>query len=580
MLARILAVLAASVAALVPLDTRANLNVPGCDSLATWVQATDRAARWSPNGLGTRVSLPAALVAPEAERLFGKPLLAWTAEEVREAVAVFDTCRAEWQRGRRQDVMAAAQPLRNELVGAVARWLAGRSRAQTAIVDSSAALAAARPDLPLLAFLHGLAGAAASAEAFAEAARAASAAPAPAGIHARALIGALRDLTAGEIAAAIAPVAALAEARRPVVAAGLVEAIAREPATAQGVAAAERLAGQARGQRAALGETGLAEVEAAVTAKRGAVADATAEALARNIAGVPPGMPGVQALDRLAQGLGAREGELGPERIAALRRAALEKRGEIAAALLGQTLAEIARLPAHPAGFFLLDRLAAPPAGLFDAAQRGALTAAIAARRTTMQGEMAAAIAAEIAEVAPDETAFDALDRLTEPRLLGLLADTQRAELAAAATKRREEVGVRVLADLSRSLAALPVREDSLDVIDGRVVPGVRAWPASASVERTKAEAAAKARRDELVARLNRAEAGSLRGRAYAAEGTELEFVDRTRVFVKAMGQTIAGTYREESDGRVVVTVGPNAVVFSREGKRLVGAGEVYTRVK
>ncbi|HEY9566894.1 MAG TPA: hypothetical protein VIR38_02290, partial [Thalassobaculum sp.] len=66
----------------------------------------------------------------------------------------------------------------------------------------------------------------------------------------------------------------------------------------------------------------------------------------------------------------------------------------------------------------------------------------------------------------------------------------------------------------------------------------------------------------------------SLRGWHYAdRQGRmKLEFVDRTRVFVTdARGQTAAGTYTEEKDGRVVVTLPGQSVVLTREGRRLLG---------
>jgi hypothetical protein len=74
---------------------------PDCASLAAWAQGADRAARWTPNAIGSRIALAAAFFAPEAERLFGKPLLAWTAEEARSVAGVFDACRHRLSRDGR-----------------------------------------------------------------------------------------------------------------------------------------------------------------------------------------------------------------------------------------------------------------------------------------------------------------------------------------------------------------------------------------------------------------------------------------------------------------------------------------------
>lgn len=75
-----------------------------------------------------------------------------------------------------------------------------------------------------------------------------------------------------------------------------------------------------------------------------------------------------------------------------------------------------------------------------------------------------------------------------------------------------------------------------------------------------------------------------MRGRVYAdASGRmKMEFVDRKRVFLTDhSGQTIAGTYEEEGDSRVLVTAAPNpTMVLTREGKQLVGGPRPLRRVE
>ncbi|WP_333673360.1 hypothetical protein [Elioraea tepidiphila] len=151
------------------------------------------------------------------------------------------------------------------------------------------------------------------------------------------------------------------------------------------------------------------------------------------------------------------------------------------------------------------------------------IEAAIAARRAAMREEMSAELVAGIGRTPADETGFAALDQMTDRRVLALLTPEQQGAVTAAAT----------------------------------------------------------ARRAALVTRLKRAESRSLRGRVYEGDGVSFEFVDRTRVFVKSvLGHTLAGSYTEERDGRVVVTLNAESVVLAREGKRLVGGPTLLTRTK
>ena len=560
---------------------QAQLRTPDCASLAAWAQASDRAARWTPNAIGSRISLAAAFFAPEAERLFGKPVLAWTAEEARSVVAVFDACRQEWRRARRQDLMAAAQPFRNEAVGPIPRYLAGRAQAQENARQAAEAIGTAEPSLPLLAFVHGLGAAAGSVEGHTAASRLASQVPGPAGGSARGFVTALRDLPTTEIEAAIAPLTARLDTLRAGVARTLEAEIAAVPASPQTAALLGRFGTTARDNRAVLGDAAFAAVERAIADRRDRAGNDIAEGIGREIAAVPANVQGMQMLDRMAGTLRQREGELGPERLAALSASIAERRRAIGAEVARGLEREIAAMPADPQGLATLDRLAARPPGLFAAEQSRAIDAAIASRRTAMREEMSAALITEIGRAPADETGFAQLDQMTDPRLLALLTPEQQSAVTAAATARRTAIADALFRPFQRALAALPASEASLDVIDHEVIAGLRAWPASAASFSPRFQEAAAARRAELVTRLNRAESGSLRGRIYEGDGVAFEFVDRTRVFVKSpLGQTLAGTYTEERDGRVVVTLNAESVVLAREGKRLVGGPIMLTRTK
>ncbi|WP_202614876.1 hypothetical protein, partial [Elioraea sp. Yellowstone] len=371
------------------------------------------------------------------------------------------------------------------------------------------------------------------------------------------------------------------EALRAGVARALAAEIAAVPSSPQTAALLGRFSATAHGNRAVLGDMAFAAVERAIAERRDRAGDEIAEGIGREIADVPATVQGMQMLDRMAGTLRQREGELGPERLAALSASIAERRRAIGAEVARGLEREIAAMPADPQGLAMLDRLAARPPGLFEAEQSRAIDAAIASRRAAIREEISATLIAEIGRVPADETGFARLDRMTDRRLLALLTPEQQNAVTAAAAARRMAVADGLFGRFQRELAALPVSEESLDAIDRQMLDAIGLWPSSAASFAPRFEEAATARRAELVTRLNRAESGSLRGRIYEGEGVAFEFVDRTRVFVKSpLGHTIAGTYTEERDGRVVVTLNNESVVLAREGKRLVGGPARLTRTK
>jgi hypothetical protein len=271
----------------------------------------------------------------------------------------------------------------------------------------------------------------------------------------------------------------------------------------------------------------IASAVAPLAARTEAMRDAVQQGLIAEIGTVPASLPGLQALERFGQAVRqSYAAALGPERVRALDQAML-------------------------------------------------------ARRTAIGGEMTAAMTDELGRVADGPDAFAEIDRIADERVLRVLTEAQAGQVRTLAAARRKALAEQSLVRVRRELAALANTEASLDVIDQQVLPGIRAWPASVNDEKPRFEEAAAARRSEIVTRLNRAESGALRGRTYEGGGIAFEFVDRTRVFVKSpLGQTLAGTYAEERDGRVVVTLNNESLVLAREGKRLVGGPATLTRTK
>ncbi len=202
-------------------------------------------------------------------------------------------------------------------------------------------------------------------------------------------------------------------------------------------------------------------------------------------------------------------------------------------------------------------------------------------RRTVLGGEVAGQIAQAITAVPPGETAFASLDQAAGGAVLDLLPPDRAEALRGAAERRRAEVAQAMLPEFRRGLAALPITEDGLAQIDGQVLPDIAAWPASAAAEKEHFAALAQERRGAILAALNRAEAGPLRGRVYEGDMVKIEFLDRTRVVLTApAAPPVPGTYTEESDGRVTITAGQMSMVMTREGRRLMAGPITVRRVK
>src|SRR5690606_13746546 len=127
-----------------------------------------------------------------------------------------------------------------------------------------------------------------------------------------------------------------------------------------------------------------------------------------------------------------------------------------------------------------------------------------------------------------------------------------------------------------------PVEDASIDNLDGPTLAYVRQSLAPAPTLQPLFQKEVATRRAEIIAALDKAEAGALRGRHYADRHgqVKLEFVDRTRIFMTMPdGQTAAGTYTEEKDGRVVVTLPDSSTVLTRTGRRLTGGPVELRRI-
>jgi pantothenate kinase type III len=242
-------------------------------------------------------------------------------------------------------------------------------------------------------------------------------------------------------------------------------------------------------------------------------------------------------------------------------------------------IADVKKTPATSDGLAMLGQMAQVLPRDYGAALGAealkTVQQAVAERREGVADEIATVLVTQIGQSSQGMDAFADIDRRANLAFLPQLPAPLADKVLAAANARREVVTEKLLKDMTAKFGALPATDESIQAIDREVLPGIRAWPASANAVRPRFEAAATERRKTILEAVTRAERGSLRGRTYASASGEMkmEFVDRTRVFITGPGgQTIAGTYEEEGDSRVLVTAAPNpTMVLTREGKRLVG---------
>lgn len=275
------------------------------------------------------------------------------------------------------------------------------------------------------------------------------------------------------------------------------------------------------------------------------------------------------------------QAEIGPAVAETANARAAAMRGAVRDALT----AEISRLPGNVQS---LANLASAPqstrqhfAGALDPADFAAIDRAIGERRAAIGTEAERQITAEIAAVPTDENGFVAIDRAADERLLRLLPEPNAAKVREAASAQRKKTADALFGPFQQALARLPTTQDGLDAIDGELRPSLAGWPASAAEHRSRFQEALETRRTVILAAVNRAESGAMRGRVYQGSGVELEFLDRTRVVMKVGGgQAVTGTYTEERDGRVIVTMNNQALVLAREGRTLTGGPVSLRRTK
>lgn len=400
-----------------------------------------------------------------------------------------------------------------------------------------------------------------------------------------------RDYTDALGAEEMRAVEAALAARRTGIGEAIRDALIRQagemPLTPQGFALLGRFEHQVRQQHAAsIGEAGVGAVVTAIATRRSEIGEALRDEVLRQFEAVPLSTAGAHMVRRIEQQAREQRGMMiGRDGIETIADAAQARVQAIGMAVRDRTLAEIAGAPATADSLAWLATLAAaqpaPDLAVLRLEDRQAVREAASARQAALAGTVVDTVIRDIAATPLDIETFALLDEVAPGRLLALLPEHEEERLRAAAAERRRTLAATLLPEFRQELAALPQTDEALIEIDEGLLPVLETWPESAATERALFEQMAQERREAILAAVNRAQAGPLRGRVYEGPFAKVEFIDASRVIATAGGAPpTAGTYEEIGDGRVIVTVNNEPLVFTREGARLISGPIQLRRVE
>jgi hypothetical protein len=320
---------------------------------------------------------------------------------------------------------------------------------------------------------------------------------------------------------------------------------------------------------AALPEDAQRTLADAFAARRTAIEQELVAAETEKLAAAPPGAPSLGMIENAVGSSLTRV--LSPEAAEEFRGTLRQRRQEVALAIVESVPADIHGLTALPQ---LAIALSTSKADLVGEAEQAALQAAIAEKQAAGGAAVTQEMLAAIASTPVETGAFATLDRSADARLLRLLAPEDAAAVREAAGKRRSAIGDEIFALVEDELDVMDDSEKSLAIIDTALLPSINGWPASVSEQKTRFLDTVVTKRNAILAAITKTQLGSLSGRSYAdrSGSTKLEFSDDGRAyFTQAGGQTIVAPYEEEDELRVLVTLPQATVVFTREGRWLVG---------
>lgn len=564
---------AVALATLAPVAAQAEITLPGCAALTAFATEADLRERQVLNPV-TTLGFATAFLGEDFAGLYGKTAMAFSVEDAAAARQEAKDCAKQAGSRDEKKLLAALEKQFARGVGPVVEKMAKAEAALAAGLEAFAAAPAGRDKLSVIAGLRALE--TWDSDAYQDAVR-------RIGRDFRKLadgiVKPLQSLPTAAVAAQVLPaVEPLYGASRDAVLAEVSGEIAAIEASEAGLRRFDRdVAKILEPLQPILPADERAGLEAEVAARKAAIEGELIAASLARLETLPPRAASLQEVEQAAdRGLMK---ALPPEAAEGYLEALRARRQALALAIVDAVPADVTGLRVLPQ---LRGPLQGPPGGLAGAAERAAIDAAMASRQEALGAAVAGELLAAIAAAPVESRSFKALDGMSDPQLLGLLAAGDAEAVRAAAAARREAIAAEVYPQLAAELAALDDSEQSLAVIDTVWLPDIQAWPASAEAQRTRFLSAVVERRNAILAALTEAERGPLSGRAYADRGgsTRLEFEDDGRVFVSSAGsQTIVASYEEEGDTRVLVTLPQGTVVFTREGRWLVGGPVQLRRV-
>ena len=551
-------------AVLTPSIAAAEITLPACAALAAWAGSTDFKARQTLNP-STTLGFPDAFLSEKMIALYGKIGPEFTPEDVAEARQGAKDCARQLGKAEAK-VLSGLERLYGRELGATLQAIAKAEVQLKAGLEAFAAAPAGMDKLRAIAGLRALEtwdrdGYQAAVRHMSRTFRKV----------ADGIVRPLSSLPQAAVAEQVLPAIesdyaasleiAMTEARRQ---------IAAIEASERSLQRYDREAGKLiEPLEALLPEQERAALADAVAARRAAIEQELIAAELAKLAAAPPGAMSLGMLENAAGGSLMRL--LSPEAADGFRGTLRQRRQEVALAIVESVPENAQGLAALPQ---LADALGTSKADLVGEAEQAGLRAAIAEKQAAAGAIVTRDLMAAIAATPVETGAFAMLDRSADERLLRLLAPADAEVVRDAAAKRRDAVGDEIFGLVRDELDDMADSEKSLAIIDTALLPGIQAWPASASAQKTRFLDAVVTKRNAILAKITESQRGPLSGRRYAGRSgsPRLEFGDGGKAyFTQADGQTIVAPYEEEGEARVLVTLPQATVVLTREGRWLVG---------
>ncbi len=573
-----LTVVSLSLASLAPLTAQAEIALPDCETMAAWASEADLRDRQQLNP-STTLGFPTAFLGQEMIDLYGKPGPDFSPDDVAMARQAAKDCGRQVSAKDLKKVLAG---LEKEFARGLGPTLEKMAKARVDLDTALEAFAAAPEGVDKLSTIIGLRAMADwDSNAYTAAVRYLDR---DFRKVADQILRAMASLPQEIVAQAVLPsVDPHYDASRDAVLAEVRQQLDALEASEQSLRTFDRDAAKIlqppRRQplAAILPPDDRAALEADVAARKSAIEQALIAAAEEKFAAMPATAASFRQIENAAgSGLVA---VLSPEAKETYKSSLRVRRQSAALAIVDAIPSDMQGLASLPE---LRKGLHTSPAGLPSEEDLAAIDQAIAAKQAVAGKEIARDLLDRIAQTPVESRAFKALDGYSDQRVLRLLAPEDADAIQQAADSRRAEVGGDLYPKLAAELAGLSDTEKSLAMIDTVLLPDIDAWPASAGDHRTRFLQAVVDKRNAILAALTLAEKGPLRGRVYADRSgmTKLEFGDGGRAYVtEGGGQTLVAPYEEEDETRVLVTLPQGTVVFTREGRWLVGGPLQLQRV-